>query len=233
MSCTQLTACSPAHSKSCCLQRRSASTTTQSERSTSRFVSNRAIRWAIAGAVGSAATTDNTNRRSPSFSEAIRLDSSSFVAYDARGDAWRHQRDFANAIADFTTAIALNPESTRTYWLRGLCRNELGDCTRRSSTSTKLSDVIVGLDPLTLVEDFPTSKIRTSIGASLTLARRSGARRNLPSAMLERHRLAREGRPGQCDKGFYIRTGNRPQFCAGLPQQRRSLVRRWKVRPSG
>ena len=49
------------------------------------------------------------------------------VAYRERGTAYYHQKDFTNAIADFTQAIALNPKDTLAYTGRGVSHFKNGN----------------------------------------------------------------------------------------------------------
>jgi tetratricopeptide (TPR) repeat protein len=54
------------------------------------------------------------------YTQAIRLNSNSSVAYSSRGDARRDLGDNAGAIKDYTDAIRLNPKNAFAYYGRGL-----------------------------------------------------------------------------------------------------------------
>ena len=65
-------------------------------------------------------------KRRSSISTTIRLDPKCVEAYTNRGTTWFNTQEYNKAIADFTVAIAITPESA-THYIRGLCWQNRND----------------------------------------------------------------------------------------------------------
>ncbi len=61
------------------------------------------------------------------FSEAIRIDEGSAVAYSSRGDAWKARQHYNRAIADYDEAIRLNPDWAGNYVERAISWTAIGE----------------------------------------------------------------------------------------------------------
>jgi tetratricopeptide (TPR) repeat protein len=77
------------------------------------------------------------------YTEAIRLDPNSSIAYEERGNAYGGKKDYDRAIADFTQAIRLDPNNTSAYNNRGLAYGDKGDYDRAIADFTQT----IRLDP--------------------------------------------------------------------------------------
>ena len=69
----------------------------------------------------------NTTRRSPTYTEAIRLDPKLAMAYNNRGIAYDEKGEYDKAIADCSEAIRLDPKTAAAYSNRGLAYADKGD----------------------------------------------------------------------------------------------------------
>ena len=62
-----------------------------------------------------------------SFTEAIRLDPNSAMAYRDRGLAYEGKGDHDKALADYTEALRINPQYDQAYYLRGAIYESKGE----------------------------------------------------------------------------------------------------------
>jgi tetratricopeptide (TPR) repeat protein/predicted small secreted protein len=77
------------------------------------------------------------------FTQAIRLDPYSAMAYVERGDAYNAKGDYDRAIADYSRAIGLDPEDAAAYNDRGLAYVYKGDYDQAIADFSRA----IGLDP--------------------------------------------------------------------------------------
>jgi len=61
------------------------------------------------------------------FTQVIKLNPYSAIAYNDRGVARFNLQDYSGAIADYTQTIKLNPEDAQAYHNRGVARRKLKD----------------------------------------------------------------------------------------------------------
>lgn len=82
------------------------------------------------------------------FGDAIAADGSSDEAYLLRGKAYAQKRSFDEAIADFTSAININPDNPDTYLQRGLSFLNRGDRSKKDyeAAVSDLTHVMTGSD---------------------------------------------------------------------------------------
>ncbi len=83
------------------------------------------------------------DRAIATFSEAIRIDVTSAVAFNNRGAAYAKKGDNDRAIADYTEAIRLDPRSAFAFYNRGLAYAKKGDGNRAISDYSEA----IRLDP--------------------------------------------------------------------------------------
>ena len=60
------------------------------------------------------------------FNQMIKLNPEDAVAYNFRGLAYKHLKDYKKALADYKQAIAINPDYAAAYGNRGIIYYELG-----------------------------------------------------------------------------------------------------------
>jgi tetratricopeptide (TPR) repeat protein len=94
--------------------------------------SGQGLSWAFNSRGVAYALKGDRYRAIADFTEAIRLDPKSAIAYNSRGNANREDHD--RAIADYTAAIRLDPKS-QAYKNRGIVYSAFGDYACASASS--------------------------------------------------------------------------------------------------